>query len=71
MSEYQWGLLLHFAGALFFYGGQIVAVLALAKARRCRRTSEVAALLSLAPLAVVLVGAGAAVALVTGFGCST
>jgi uncharacterized membrane protein len=67
VSEYQWALLFHFGGVLLFYGGQIVAVLALATARRRRRTADVAALLSLAPLGVVLVGAGAVVALVTGF----
>jgi uncharacterized membrane protein len=67
VSEYQYALLFHLAGAVFFYGGQIVAAVALVKASRRERTAEVAALLSLAPLGVILVAAGAGVALLTGF----
>ena len=67
MSQEDVALIAHLLGVLLFFGGSFVALVVFEAARRRDRTGDVAVLLGLAPVAVLLVGVGAGVVLVTGF----
>jgi len=66
-AEEDLALICHLVGVVLFFGGSLVALVAFEAARRRDRTGDVAVLLGLAPVAVLLVGAGLGVVVVTGF----
>ena len=63
---YEWALFLHLVGAILFFAGLAVATVGQLGARTRHRPSEVALLLGAARRGVVLVGAGALLALGAG-----
>jgi uncharacterized membrane protein len=67
VSQEDLALICHLLGVVLFFGGSLVALVALESARRRDRTGDVSVLLGLAPLAVAVVGIGLGVVLVTGF----
>ena len=67
MSRYELALLLHLGGAIAFFSGTALAATAHSAARRRTVPGEVAAVLGLARVGVLLVGAGALTALFSGF----
>lgn len=58
MTERDWALLLHLAGALLLFSGMTVAAVAQLGARRRAHPAEIAALLGLTRSGVALVAAG-------------
>ena len=64
---YEWALFVHLAGAICFFAGLAVATVGQLAARGEERPGEIAALLQAARRGVLLVGAGAAATLASGF----
>lgn len=66
MTSYELALLLHLVGAISFFAGIAIAGAAHTAALRRERPGEVAAVLGLARTGVLVVAAGAVLAVVTG-----
>ena len=66
MTRYDWALLLHLVGAIAFFSGMAVASAAELGAWRRERCGEVAAVLALARLGVLVVGAGLVLVVASG-----